>query len=105
VQQAPLHFGLLTALFLLLVPAAIATAQPAPDPLAGLDDYVQKAMQDWGVPGLAIAIVKDDKVVLGKGYGLRELGKPDAVDENTVFAIGSNTKAFTALALGLLVHL
>jgi CubicO group peptidase (beta-lactamase class C family) len=52
---------------------------------------------------MAIAIVKDDKVVLQKGYGLRELGKPDKVDENTLFAIASNTKAFTTASLAILV--
>jgi CubicO group peptidase (beta-lactamase class C family) len=52
---------------------------------------------------MAIAIVKDDKVVSPKGYGARELGKPDKVDENTVFAIASNSKAFTTASLAMLV--
>ena len=66
------------------------------NPLAGLDAYVKAAMEQQGVPGLAIAIVKDDKVVLAKGYGTRTVGKDQLVDENTVFAIGSQTKTFTA---------
>ncbi|MBN1222284.1 MAG: serine hydrolase [Candidatus Aminicenantes bacterium] len=74
------------------------------DPLEGLDDYILKAMKDWEVPGLAVAIVKDDKIVLAKGYGLKEIGKNDPVNENTLFAIGSNTKAFTATALAFLVQ-
>ena len=58
--------------FLLAEPPA--HAQDAP--LAGFDAYVNKAIQDWEVPGVAIAIIKDDKIVLAKGYGVREFGKP-----------------------------
>jgi len=71
--------------------------------LKSLNAYVEKARDDWQVPGLAIAIVKDDHVIFAKGYGLCEVGKPDKVDENTLFAIASNTKAFTAAALAILV--
>jgi CubicO group peptidase (beta-lactamase class C family) len=78
-----------------------ANAQDAP--LQGFDDYVNKARADWDVPGVAIAIVKDDKIVLAKGYGVRELNKPAPVDERTIFAIGSSSKAFTAAALAMLV--
>jgi len=67
-----------------------------------LDRYVEEAMRTWQVPGLALAIVKDGRVILSKGYGLRALGKPERVDEHTLFAIGSNTKAFVGTALGLL---
>lgn len=74
-----------------------------PNPLQGLDAAVEQALQDWQMPGLALAIVKDDAVVLSKGYGVRELGQPTPVDERTVFAIGSVTKSFTAAALGMLV--
>ena len=80
---------------------ASAHAQQAP--LAGLDEYVNKAMKDWGVPGVAIAVIKDDRIVLAKGYGVRELGKPEPVDERTLFAIGSSSKAFTAAAIAMLV--
>src|SRR5262249_11218990 len=51
------------------------------------DDYVNKALKDWEVPGLAIAVVKNDKLVFAKGYGVRKLGDPAPVDENTIFAI------------------
>jgi CubicO group peptidase (beta-lactamase class C family) len=71
--------------------------------LKALDAYIAKARNDWQVPGMAIAIVKDDHVIFAKGYGVSEIGKPDKVDENTLFAIASNTKAFTAAALGILV--
>lgn len=74
-----------------------------PKPLKGLDAYIHKVMKQWQVPGLAIAVVKDGKVVLAKGYGVRELGKPGKVNANTLFTIGSVTKQFTAAALGTLV--
>jgi len=61
-------------------------------------------MAQWKVPGLAVAIVKDGKVVLARGYGVRELGKPAKVDADTLFGIASNTKAFTAAALGTLAQ-
>jgi CubicO group peptidase (beta-lactamase class C family) len=60
-------------------------------------------MTDWQVPGLAIAIVKDDSVVFIRGYGVREVRKDAPVDAHTVFAIGSTTKAFTAAAVAMLV--
>ena len=92
--------GVITVLLLLLA-GPRPLAQPAP--LAGLDDYVARAMKDWGVPGLAIAVIKDDRIVLAKGYGVREAGKPEPVDERTVFAIGSSSKGFTAAAVAMLV--
>jgi len=69
-----------------------------------IESIVNKAMQAWNIPGLALVIVKDDKVLLSKGYGIRQIGKPDKVDEHTLFAIGSNTKSFTATAVGMLVQ-
>lgn len=90
----------------LVLPAlawAPALRAQAADPLRGLDAYIQQAMRDWDVPGLAVAIVRNDSVVYARGFGVREIGKPERVDENTVFAVASNTKAVTATALGLLV--
>jgi CubicO group peptidase (beta-lactamase class C family) len=68
-----------------------------------LSDYVEQARLDWNVPGLAVAIVKDNEVVLAQGYGLLEQGRPERVDADTLFAIASNSKAFTAAALAILV--
>lgn len=68
-----------------------------------IDDYVNKSLNDWEVPGVAIAVVKDDKIIYSKGYGVKELGKPDAVTPNTMFAIGSSSKAFTSAGLAILV--
>jgi CubicO group peptidase (beta-lactamase class C family) len=92
---------LFLALTLTLSVAQGALAQEAP--LQGFDEYVNKALKDWEVPGVGIAIVKGDKVVLAKGYGVRKLGDPTPVDERTIFAIGSSSKAFTAAALAMLV--
>ncbi len=71
--------------------------------LADFDAYVAQAVRDWGIPGLAISVVKDGEVVFAKGYGMRRLGSPEPVDDRTLFAIGSTTKAMTAAALGMLV--
>jgi len=68
-----------------------------------LDSYIARVLKTFEVPGLAVAIVKDGKVVLAKGYGVRKLGETTPVDENTLFGIGSNTKAFTSAALATLV--
>ncbi len=69
-----------------------------------IESLVRQAMQTWGVPGLGLAIVKDGQTVMTRGFGIREMDKPETVDEHTLFAIGSNTKAFTAAAVGLLVQ-
>ncbi len=67
-----------------------------------LDLYTNRALGQWQLPGVAVCIVKNGKVVLMKGYGLKEMNGADKVDENTLFMIGSNTKAFTATALAML---
>jgi CubicO group peptidase (beta-lactamase class C family) len=72
-------------------------------PMAALDAYVGKAVRDWHVPGLAIAVVHGDTVVLAKGYGVRRIGRPEPVDAHTLFAVGSTTKAMTAALMGMLV--
>jgi CubicO group peptidase (beta-lactamase class C family) len=56
-----------------------------------LDSYVKQGMKDWNVPGLSIVIVKDGKVVVMKGYGVRDIQTHKPVDENTLFMIASNT--------------
>jgi len=87
----------------LLQPAQLTAATPPPAMPPELDQYITKAMTDWEVPGLAIAIVKDDRVVAAKGYGVRELGKPERVDGETLFDIASLTKSFTAAGAAVLV--
>jgi CubicO group peptidase (beta-lactamase class C family) len=75
----------------------------AADPLDGFDEAVNRAIKLHAVPGVGIAIVKDGKVVLAKGYGVREKGKAEPVTENTLFAIGSVSKSFTAALAALYV--
>ena len=67
-----------------------------------LDIYTNRAMQDWKIPGTAVCIIKNGKVVLMKGYGVKAITGTDKVDENTLFMIGSNSKAFTATLLAML---
>ncbi len=81
-------------------PSSSASAVLPPD----FDAVVARAMKTFDVPGMAVAVVKDGRVVLAKGYGVRRLGQPAPVDARTLFGIASNTKAFTATALGLLVE-
>ena len=93
---APVLLALLAASF---APAR-ATENNAPQ---DLDAFAARVLKEFEVPGLAVAIVKDGKVLLAKGYGVRKLGETTPVDENTLFGIASNTKAFTAAALAMLV--
>ncbi len=86
----------------LLLLAGLRAAE-LPAGLKDFDAHVARVQAEFGVPGLAVAIVKDGEVVLAKGYGVRELGRPEPVDADTLFAIASNTKAFTAAGLALLV--
>jgi CubicO group peptidase (beta-lactamase class C family) len=69
-----------------------------------LDIYVNRAIEDWNIPGIAIAIVKDGKLIVAKGFGKQSMNRKDKVDENTLFMIGSNTKAFTATLLSWLQY-
>ncbi len=87
---------------LVLASAAPLVAQRAPD-LRALDTYIAQARADWRVPGLAVAIVKDGQIVFEKGYGTRHRFEGGTVDEHTLFAIASNTKAFTSAAIAMLV--
>src|SRR5688572_26335605 len=67
-----------------------------------LDRYVESARKQWRVPGLSIVVVQDGKVLLSKGYGVRELGKNEPVNSETLFGAMSTTKAMTAVGLGML---
>jgi CubicO group peptidase (beta-lactamase class C family) len=71
--------------------------------LSDLDDYAAKSMAAWDVPGMAVVVVKDGKVVHSRGYGFRQLGHDERVDEQTIFPISSATKSFTAAAMAKLV--
>ena len=71
---------------------------------AAIDSIVERALKTFNAPGAAVAVVKDGKVIVARGYGIKKLGVPDKVGPDTRFGIASNTKAFTATALGILVE-
>jgi CubicO group peptidase (beta-lactamase class C family) len=83
--------------------AAAPRSTPKPALPADLDAFVARTLREFEVPGLALAVVKDGQPLLLKGYGVRRLGAPAPVTPNTLFGIASNTKAFTAAALAMLV--
>jgi CubicO group peptidase (beta-lactamase class C family) len=93
--------GMLAVFFLL----GFATACPAQEKTdwSSLDASINSSMKDWKVPGAAVAIVRDQSVVYMKGFGVREMGKSDTVTPDTLFDIGSCTKAFTSAAIAILV--
>lgn len=93
---------------LLCLATAISLAQKTPltgyaKQIKAFDAYVEQARQDWSVPGLAVAVVKDNQIIFAKGYGVKELGKADPVDTETLFTCASTTKAMTAVCMGILV--
>lgn len=90
----------LLALALLLLPVPTA-AQPR-GAFAGIDSVVALAMKTWKIPGLAVAVTTRDSVIFARGYGVRRLGDPTPVDPQTLFAIGSASKAFTGASLAML---
>ena len=87
-----------------IVATVLASAQAKPAAPGDLDAYVARTLKTFEVPGVALTIVKDGQVVVAKGYGVKKLGEPAPVDARTLFGIASNTKLFTATALGLLVE-
>jgi CubicO group peptidase (beta-lactamase class C family) len=91
------------ALYVTFSLSATVSAQSAGSAPADLDTVVQKALKTFDVPGLSLAIVKDGEVVVARGFGVRTLGDAAPVDAQTLFGIASNTKVFTAAALGILV--
>ncbi|MGD8276651.1 MAG: serine hydrolase [Gemmatimonadota bacterium] len=94
------HAAIRAAFTLFAVSTALAPALAAQQvDVAALDAYIAKAQRDWPVPGLSVAIVKDGRIVLEKGYGVRDARGTDPVDENSLYAIASNSKAFTVAAL------
>ncbi len=89
------------AFFLCGVLCITAVSQTFPP--ENLDAMIENGMQAWNIPGLAIAIVHNDSIVFARGYGVRRLGESGRADPHTVFAVASNTKAFTATLLAMLV--
>jgi CubicO group peptidase (beta-lactamase class C family) len=91
---------LISLVFLILIPLS-ANAQALSS--KEIDSIVETTLKTFNVPGIAVAIVKDDKVIHAKGYGVRSIESGKPVDEKTLFGIASNSKAFTVAALGILV--
>ena len=103
-MRSRVHFAALSLPLLLAAVPVPAAPVAAPPPLAALEADIERARREFEIPGVAVAVVKDGRVVLAKGYGVKRQGAPAPVDVDTLFAIASNTKAFTAAALGLLVE-
>jgi CubicO group peptidase (beta-lactamase class C family) len=80
-----------------------APAAGGSDSVANLDAFINRALQEYQVPGAAVAVVQDGKVALLKGYGVRDATKPGAVDENTIFQLASVTKTLTGAAAATVV--
>jgi Beta-lactamase/Domain of unknown function (DUF3471) len=96
--RSPALLGLL-----MMLGAVEARCAPPPNGLSpAIDAYLEKARKDWSIPGLAVAVVNGG-VTIAKGYGAREQGKPERVDENTIFDAASLTKSFTATLAAMMV--
>ena len=94
---------LILYLFLLIVPVTAQKQKVNTDQrLVGLDSKLETILTDWKTPGFSVAIVEKNKVIYAKGFGYRDYENKIPVTPNTLFAIGSCTKAFTASLLGLL---
>ena len=101
----PVRQWLVRSVWLLLALWLSSAGAKGPEGISEADvaALANRAMQEFNVPGMAIGIVKGERVRLAKGYGLREIGKTEAVDSETLFKIASNSKAFTTAALAVLV--
>ena len=92
------------SVLLLLIPGCdTAHVERPSEPPEGLSEWIEEGLDQWGIPGLAVAVVHKDEVVFIDGFGIRKLGEPDLVDEHTLFGVASITKAITATAFGILV--
>jgi len=100
-MKKSLHpFSVLLSLFAFYF---LTASQAQPITSAEIDQLTERVLKTFDVPGIAVAIIKDGKVIHSKGYGVRSLNTRQKVDENTLFGIASNSKAYTAAALGILV--
>ncbi len=102
-SRAPLRLSFSFLFFVLFLFAPACVARAADFSVDELDAFIKQGLKEYGVPGCAVALIKDDKVVLVRGYGVRRSGRDELVDENTLFMIASNTKPFTAAVLATLV--
>lgn len=88
-------------ILVLLTFSVSVVAQPLTS--KAIDDLATRSMKAFNVPGIAVAVIKDGQVIHAKGYGVRSLNTMQPVDENTLFGIASNSKAFCSATLGILV--
>ncbi|TRZ70835.1 MAG: class A beta-lactamase-related serine hydrolase, partial [Bacteroidetes bacterium] len=95
-----IFWSILLSCVLAVTPIGVMSQVISP---AEIDKLVENTLKTFVVPGIAVAIVKDGQMVFAKGYGVRSLQTGKPVDEHTLFGIASNTKAFTATALGILI--
>ncbi|HEX6179620.1 MAG TPA: serine hydrolase [Chitinophagaceae bacterium] len=95
--------GRISILLVFLMAASIAQSQTTDKRFAGLDTFVNRVLKEWHASGCAVAIIEKNKLVYAKGFGYKDWEKKIPVTENTQFAIGSCSKAFTSSLLGLLV--
>ncbi len=95
---------ILSAVFSLLSHTTAAQTIDVQKKLKGFDQTVEQILKDWNVPGCGIGIIVKDKLVFARGYGYRDLENSLPVTPNTLFQIASNTKLFTATAVGFLVE-
>ncbi len=95
----------ITAMLLLITATSFAQkkSKPVADRFAGIDAEMEKLLTTWHTAGFAVAVVEKDKIIFAKGYGYKDLEKKLPVTPNTLFAIGSCTKAFTSSLIGILV--
>ena len=96
---ASLAASALAVLFVIGLPGGTRAQEPFP----GLEAYVAGAVAEWKMPGLAIAIVRNDSIIYEKGFGVLAVGSSTAVNAHTLFEIGSSSKAFTATIVAMLV--
>ncbi|AHM60745.1 beta-lactamase [Flammeovirgaceae bacterium 311] len=90
---------------LLLVQASLhAQSKPVKVDLKKLDKYFEQVVRDWEIPGMTVGIVQDGQLIFSKGYGVKEAGKAESPDANTLYAIASNSKAFTSAIIAMLVQ-
>ena len=94
---------LIPFILVLLVSFSVLAQKNIDKKLKQLDAYYEQALIDWNVPGMAVAIVKDGEIIFSKGYGTLNVNTGETVDGNSLFAIASNSKAFTSAALAMLV--
>lgn len=101
-MKLKINVCLVLLMFFVVCFNTVSAEEAVPEELKGLDQYVDQLMKEWKAPGVAVGIVKDNKLIYKKGFGYTGLDKKHKVTPETIFAIGSNTKSFTGTALGIL---